>query len=286
MSHITPEFLSYASHAAFLRNSISQLPVIPEDWALQTTNVASEWVKQQFLAHIADRPLVQPPPELDTTTLLSSGQLALHMAYAYQHLKEALLTKFPPTEKIVLNHPSVVIDSGYRIIIWYVPDGLSPWVQSNMYAAMVAMGDLLKKSITDQKGSGWRTQGSNFWPSGTPRISPRCINIAPCWFQQGHECYGPPPKNSDDGFKPEVSATLKGDRSLAMIMAMQRPALLASAALRVMHPQLYWASVRTHVKLGCWSADQGLRDMHRLLKHWASVYTGAAIMCNWQSPEH
>ncbi|KAG2337824.1 hypothetical protein BDR05DRAFT_861212, partial [Suillus weaverae] len=135
-------------------------------------------------------------------------------------------------------------------IIWYVPDGLSPWVQSNMYAATVAMGDLLKKSITDRKGSSWRTRGSNFRPSGTPRISPGCINIAPCWFQQGHE----------------VSATLKGDRSLAMIMAMQRPALLMSAALCIMHPQLYWTSIRTH--------------------HWASIYTGAAIMCNRQSPEH
>ncbi|KAG1779887.1 hypothetical protein EV702DRAFT_965168 [Suillus placidus] len=26
--------------------------------------------------------------------------------------------------------------------------------------------------------------------------------------------------------------------------------------------------------------------MNRLLKHWASIYTGAAIMCNRQSPEH
>lgn len=109
----------------------------------------------------------------------------------------------------------------------------------------------------------------------------------PPYTLYSHEqCYGLPPENSDDGFKPEVSATLKGDRSLSMIMDMQRPALLVSAALRVMHPQLYWASVRTHVELGRWSADQGLLDMHRLLKHWASVYTGASIMCNRQSPDH
>ncbi|KAG1891918.1 uncharacterized protein F5891DRAFT_963893, partial [Suillus fuscotomentosus] len=87
-------------------------------------------------------------------------------------------------------------------------------------------------------------------------------------------------------FKPEVSATLKGECSLEMIMDMQRPALLASIALRVMHPQLYWASLRTHIELGHWSAQQGLHDMHRLLKHWASVYTGAAVMCNHDSPCH
>jgi hypothetical protein len=50
-----------------------------------------------------------------------------------------------------------------------------------------------------------------------------------------------------------------------MIIDMQRPALIASAALRVMHPQLYWASVATHLELGRWSKDQGLVDMHHLL---------------------
>ncbi|KAG1853135.1 hypothetical protein F4604DRAFT_1591681 [Suillus subluteus] len=69
-------------------------------------------------------------------------------------------------------------------------------------------------------------------------------------------------------------------------MDIQRPALLASAALCVMHLQLYWASVRTQVALGRWSVDQGLPDMHCLLKHWASVYTGASVMCNRNSLEH
>ncbi|KAG0695406.1 hypothetical protein DFH29DRAFT_814205 [Suillus ampliporus] len=163
------------------------------------------------------------------------------------------------------------------------------------------MGDLLKKSITNKESSNWRTQGSNFRPPDGPELTPGCINITPCWFQQGYEvspavrlstvidkaqCYGPPPENPDEGFKPVVSASLKGDRSLSMIMDMQRPALLASVALQVMHPQLYWASIRTHIELGRWFAEQGLHNMHCLLKYWASVYTGAAVMCNRQSPEH
>jgi hypothetical protein len=100
------------------------------------------------------------------------------------------------------------------------------------------------------------------------------------------QCYGPPPENPEDGFKPEMSATLKGYQSLDIIMAMQRPAMLASAALHVMHPELYWASVRTHVELGSWAAKQGLEDMQQCLKHWAAVYTGAAVMCNHDSPDH
>ncbi|KAG2336272.1 hypothetical protein BDR05DRAFT_896919, partial [Suillus weaverae] len=167
-----------------------------------------------------------------------------------------------------------------RIILWYIANVLSPWVQNDMYTTTSSMGDLLKKSITTWKGSSWRIHESNFQPAEMLGLTPGCINIAPCWFQQGHEV------DFDDGFKPEVSATLKGERSLSMIMAMQRPALLASTTLWVMHPELYWASIATHLKLGRWSVDQGLRDMHRLLTHWASVYTGASIMCNHQSPDH
>ncbi|KAG1856164.1 hypothetical protein F4604DRAFT_1932030 [Suillus subluteus] len=220
MSQISPEWCSYSNHADFLRNGVFRPAAIPPDWALHTTNIASEWVEQQFLAHIAGWPLVNPPPELDMVTMLSCGQLALRMAHAYQHpikldiniirynealakresgmndaQEEALLTKFPPAENIFLDTPSVVMDLGFRVILWYIPDGLSPWVQNDMYAATVSMGDLLKKSVTTRKGSGWRTHKSNFRPAESPGLTPGCINIAPCWFQQGHECYGPPPVN-------------------------------------------------------------------------------------------
>jgi hypothetical protein len=77
MSHVPPKWCAYPSRVAFFGNHITELPVIPTDWTLNITNVASEWVEQQFLAHIADRPLVESPPKLDVATLLSCGQLAL-----------------------------------------------------------------------------------------------------------------------------------------------------------------------------------------------------------------
>ncbi|KAG2056543.1 hypothetical protein BDR06DRAFT_1005845 [Suillus hirtellus] len=284
---------------------------IPWDWALNVADIASEWVEQQFAAHIAGRPLVHALPELDPETMVACGQLASVLAEAYQHPvkldinviwynealakrelglndshEEALLAKFPPAEHLVLEHPSVVIDASYWIILWYLPGALNWSVKRDMYTATIGMGNLLKQSITSGKtstgqASKWRTHSTNFYASKEPQLKPRCINISPCWFQQGHECHGPPPVNLEDGFMPEVSATLKGDRSLSVIRDMQCLGLVSSAALHVMHPQLYRASISTHIELGNWVAKQGLDDMCRFLQHWTSVYTGVAIMCGY-----
>lgn len=90
VSHLPTTGCPYASHLAFLQNGMNQFPVIPEDWALHTTHIASEWVEQQFLAHVAGRLLVDPPPGLDCPTLLSCGHLAFLMAEAYQHPSECI----------------------------------------------------------------------------------------------------------------------------------------------------------------------------------------------------
>jgi hypothetical protein len=39
--------------------------------------------------------------------------------------EEVLLNKFPPEEEHLLTTPSVVIDSGGRIIVWYLPGALT-----------------------------------------------------------------------------------------------------------------------------------------------------------------
>jgi hypothetical protein len=56
-----------------------------------------------------------------------------------------------------------------------------------MYAATVGMGDLLKKSITAGKAGLWRTDHLSFHEGADERLTPGCINLSPCWFQQGHE---------------------------------------------------------------------------------------------------
>ncbi|KAG1800083.1 hypothetical protein EV424DRAFT_1352186 [Suillus variegatus] len=58
---------------------------IPRDWALNAVDIASEWVEQQFAAHVAGRPLIPEPQELDPETILACGHLAFVLTEAYQH---------------------------------------------------------------------------------------------------------------------------------------------------------------------------------------------------------
>ena len=87
-------------------------------------------------------------------------------------------------------------------------------------------------------------------------------------------------------FDPEVSATLKGDHGSHLVKSMNRSAILISAALRVMHADLYFAGLETLLKLGAWAHDAGLHDIYDRIVHWASVFNVASIMCNRRSPPH
>ncbi|KAG1873176.1 hypothetical protein F4604DRAFT_1582643, partial [Suillus subluteus] len=69
-------------------------------------------------------------------------------------------------------------------------------------------------------------------------------------------------------------------------ISMQRAALLASAALWVMHPKLYWASVTTQINLARWAVEHGLSDMCICLHFWALVLNCASVICNRQCPLH
>ncbi|KAG2340564.1 hypothetical protein BDR05DRAFT_889668 [Suillus weaverae] len=80
--------------------------------------------------------------------------------------------------------PSVVIDSGRRIIVWYLPGALTGMIMMDIHGATHSMGSLLRHSITTSKTSQWRTHWSNFYPSPDGMITPGCINISPPWFHQ------------------------------------------------------------------------------------------------------
>ncbi|KAG1805325.1 uncharacterized protein BJ212DRAFT_1486445 [Suillus subaureus] len=177
----------------------------------------------------------------------SNGRVTTH--------EDALLKKFPHGSEHLLEKPLVILDLAGHIILWYLPGAISPWIQAEMEEATIGMGSLLKESMTSGPDTQWRTFLRNFHASDRHKLTPGYINLAPCWFLQGQEPHSFLPTN---GFTPKVSATLKGKGGPKVIISMQHTALLALAALWVMHPKLYWASVTMQIKLAQWAVECGL----------------------------
>ncbi|KAG2117012.1 uncharacterized protein F5147DRAFT_566956, partial [Suillus discolor] len=87
-------------------------------------------------------------------------------------------------------------------------------------------------------------------------------------------------------FSPEVSVSLKGDVGSKITTSLQRSGILVSAALRVMHPDLYQAGIKTQVRLGKWAIRYQLHDMCHHLKRWTSVFNVVSVICNRRSSPH
>jgi hypothetical protein len=87
-------------------------------------------------------------------------------------------------------------------------------------------------------------------------------------------------------FDPQVSATLKGELGQEICTAMQFSGILGLAALRVMRPELYQASLLAHLHLGAWAVNSERSAMADHMKKWTSVFTGASVICNRETPLH
>ncbi|KAG2122146.1 uncharacterized protein EDB93DRAFT_1110971, partial [Suillus bovinus] len=163
--------------------------------------------------------------------------------------EDRLLAWYPPDNQIHLDWPTVICDKFGIIVFWYLPGAIDLAIQNDMVAATAMMSVSLARSVTSSAATNdkWRTHSSNFYPSESGS-TPGCINLSPAWFFQGH----PAPK-----FYPHVSATLE-EYGQSFCQTMQRLVALIAAALRVMHPNLYWSSLVMKLALGLWAADKKL----------------------------
>ncbi|KAG1828934.1 hypothetical protein EV424DRAFT_1536166 [Suillus variegatus] len=254
------------------------MSLVPADWALATTHLATDYVCHQFCAIVGVTPKVLPPPELDVVLMLGCSHLARILADAYLNpvtinfdmtrysevlqkqergvnpgCEEFLLTRYPPDHEIILEHPAVVLDTFGLIMLWYLPGAIDAAIQNDMLLAMMMMLGPLGKSITcgTLLKDTWPTHESNFQIS-EHGLTSGCINLSLEWFLQAH----PAPQ-----FQPEVSATLKSDDGAAYCWAMCRLAALVAAALRVMHSGLYWSSLTTQLGLGVWADTHHIQTM-------------------------
>ncbi|KAG1728226.1 hypothetical protein EDB19DRAFT_1832823 [Suillus lakei] len=197
--------------------------------------------------------------------------------------EEKLLERCPPGHEgtKLVEIPATILDASSAIIAWYLLDALTDatqikWcLQKEIWAALDLLAPMLKKSI--KVDGNWQTNQGWFNPSSeNDALTPGCINLSLVWFQQGHE----------NQLDPEVSASLKGASSEKILKAIARPAAIATAALRIMHPEQYWAGLRAFMSLGEKAESKELLKMSETLQYWASVFSSLSVICNQQTPNH
>ncbi|KAG2047059.1 hypothetical protein BDR06DRAFT_1014217 [Suillus hirtellus] len=156
-----------------------------------------------------------------------------------------------------------ILNASGAIIAWYLPDALTDTTQKEIREATDLLSPSLEKVLFN-------------WGLKDVGATPGCINLSLAWFQQGH-------KNVSD---PEVSASLKGPSCENILKAIARPAAITSTALRVMHPEQYWAGLRTLSNLGNIAVSKDLPQMLEALQYWASVFNTLSIISNQETPYH
>ncbi|KAG2127614.1 uncharacterized protein EDB93DRAFT_1096413, partial [Suillus bovinus] len=194
-----------------------------------------------------------------------------------QEKEEKLLKRCPPGHEGTrfVDIPATILDVSGTIITWYLPDALTAETQKEIWAATKLLSPSLERSM--KVDGNWRTNPEWFkHHSEDVGLPAGCINLSPAWFQQGHE-------NLVD---PEVSASLKGPLSEGILNAIARPAAITSAALRIMHPEQYWAGLRTFSSLGEKAESKELPRMSEILEYWASMFNTLSIISNHQTPYH
>ncbi|KAG2033073.1 hypothetical protein BDR03DRAFT_1014629 [Suillus americanus] len=105
------------------------------------------------------------PIQLDLDMIRYNEALHKRSNWMIATHEDSLLKKFPHGPERLLEKPSVILDSAGRIILWYLPDAISPWIQAEMEEATIGMGSLLKKSMTGGPDTQWRTFPGNFHAS-------------------------------------------------------------------------------------------------------------------------
>ncbi|KAG1831416.1 hypothetical protein DFJ58DRAFT_848249 [Suillus subalutaceus] len=250
-------------------------------WALTVTHVACDYTEQKFNAEKTGGDPVIPSPNLDTDLVMACDQLVDRLIKAYKNpiqmpidiarysklispkdmgrneeREEKLLKRCPPGHEgtKLIDIPATILDASGAIIAWYLPDALTDATQNEIWAASDLLAPMLEQSI---KLDGiWRTNQQWFTPSSENDVlTPGCVNLSPAWFQQGHE-------------------PLQG----------QQP--LPTAALRVMHPEQYWAGLQAFVSLGEKARSKELPKMSETLQYWATVFNSLTVICNRETPNH
>ncbi|KAF9235307.1 hypothetical protein BU15DRAFT_78140 [Melanogaster broomeanus] len=274
---------------------------VPEHWNLRMSDLIADYMMNRFreeLACDAERVRALPSRFIPTSAVCEANCIVHGLVAAYKNRvtvnidarrvahnltanefgkdpdrEKKLLEKYDPGPEHLISEPTVVVDEQGCVLTWYLPGVLLRRLQDEMWDVLEHIKPLLKNSTASSAEHKWRTMTSLFWKDASIKGS---IELSPAWFQQGRD---------GRNHVPEVSALLKASNSLstrarAWLHEMTVPNAILSAALAVMHPDLYAAGWEAMVGLGRLALETGDDEMAEVLRTWSSVYSVSSLMVN------
>ncbi|KII89585.1 hypothetical protein PLICRDRAFT_61359, partial [Plicaturopsis crispa FD-325 SS-3] len=162
--------------------------------------------------------------------------------------------------------PITVVDMHGVILLWYMPRALIASRQDDIIQHTSKLSQLFGDSMKNSPGGNWRTASPLFAPAAEcPLITPGCINISPGWFHQAHD------------------VSKNAETTLPWLTEMAESFAVINAVMAIIHPNLYDAGRETLRRMHtCPEASSLAPVLHK----WASIFNGAAIISNRETPIH
>ncbi|KAF8148836.1 hypothetical protein B0H34DRAFT_805257 [Crassisporium funariophilum] len=172
--------------------------------------------------------------------------------------------------------PSTIADRHGKLLVWYLPNILSPERQESMFSDLKHLERMIK--VDAGKSANWRSGPDYFHPIGGG-LKPGTFNISPAWFEQGHET---------EEHHLKVSSDLLKDNCISeWLEKCTLPFALIGGILSIIQPELFEAGQRALRQLASAPtiSDNPIR-MLEILKIWYPTFSALAVISNRATPLH
>ncbi|KAJ3506421.1 hypothetical protein NLJ89_g6879 [Agrocybe chaxingu] len=194
-------------------------------------------------------------------------------------VEEALKKKFPPMNKhmTLSSSPLLITDKDGFVLVWYLPEALSPTRKKKMWNMLVKLGPAIQ---APKEGDNWRTSLEHYYDLQDPQYKQGSVSMSPAWFPQAHH-------TAEYKLIPAKCLARDGSPAEKWLRDMQETNALLGAVLRVINPKVYEQGMADLVKISKSPDDVENHDRVKdILGFWASPYHGLSVMCNRQTPVH
>ncbi|KAK7685819.1 hypothetical protein QCA50_011165 [Cerrena zonata] len=190
------------------------------------------------------------------------GQKERKLAQTFKRWRDDLTT---------IVSPQTVVDNQGRIIVWALPDLLSPRIQNILEEGTKLQREFLEAELAKgHEGDSWRWNKSLF-RKGAPGDINGVLNFSPAWFMLGHQ-------GKASGLK--TSPFLTTSAGELWMKNFFDAGSIISGILRIMHPDQYRMQ---------WETVQVLRHDSRftaIFDVWPSIFAAISVIANRQAPLH